>query len=109
MTLSLISIPLWLRQSSGMFKNQSYLGFYSQHTESTSHDEREAANPTLGLFVAENLELGPWLDISHTQSGREKRRVRLSSCTRCSRRFNSQTTSHVCTRIWVPEGQWHAH
>jgi len=71
MTPSLISIPLWLRHSSGMFKNQSYLGFYSQHAMSAtchvndSHGQMEAAHPTLGLFVAENLETGPWHDISH--------------------------------------------
>ncbi len=67
MTPSLISIPLWLRHSSGMFKNQSYLGFYSRHTESTSHGERGAAHPTLGLFVAENLEFVLGL-IFHTYS-----------------------------------------
>jgi len=65
-TPSLISAPPWFGHSSGMFRNQSYLGYYSQHTLSTSrHVDREAAHPTLGLFVAENLGTGPWQDISH--------------------------------------------
>ena len=63
-TPSLISIPLWLRQEVDIFKNQSYLGFYSQHPTSIGHDERGVANRTLGLFVIDDL-VGSWSDVSH--------------------------------------------
>ena len=64
MTPSLISIPQWLRQEVDIFKNQSYLGFYSQHSTPTGHDERVGANRTLGLFVIDDL-VGSWSDVSH--------------------------------------------
>ena len=56
MTPSLILIPRWLKLRSAVFKDVSYVGYFSAHATTVE---------SLGIFVAQELQTDNWLDLSH--------------------------------------------